>query len=101
LLIEGDAPNPERRLEIFYRDWQKVQSGWFPLQVVFYTNGRLVREIRVADLRLNPTIPSDMMDLEALKTSVALHNAESPQARKQEAVEAVQQAVQDFQKKFE
>ena len=41
------------------------------------------------------------MDLEALKASVALHNADTPQGQKQEAVEAVQQAVQDFQKKFE
>jgi hypothetical protein len=31
------------RLEIVYRNWQKVQSGWFPLQIVFYVNERLVR----------------------------------------------------------
>jgi hypothetical protein len=58
----------DRHLEIVYRNWQKVQSGWFPLQVSFYrVNGRLAREIRVADLRINPTIPPVLMDLETLE----------------------------------
>jgi len=101
LLVDRGTTDADRRLEIFYRNWQKVQSGWFPFQVVFTINGRLAREIRVTDLRLNPSIPSELMDLEALKASVALNNADTPQGQKQEAVDAVQQAVQDFQKKFE
>lgn len=101
LLVSVEMEGVDSRLEVFYRNWQKVQSGWFPLQVVFYTDGILAREIRVADLRLNPSIPSEMMDLEALKASVAAIDADTPQGQKQEAVEEVQQAVQDFQKKFE
>lgn len=101
LLVSGEMESDGGRLEIFYRNWQKIQSGWFPLQVVFYTDGILAREIRVTDLRLNPSIPPEMMDLEALKASVTAIDADTPQGQKQEAVEAVQQAVQDFQKKFE
>ena len=101
LLVDSDADAVGHRLETVYENWQKVQSGWFPFQVRFIVNGRLAREIRVADLRINPSIPSDLMDLEALKASVAAKTAETPQGQKQEAVEAVQQAVQDFQKKFE
>lgn len=101
LLVDGDAEDGGRRLEIVYENWQKVQSGWFPFQVQFYVNGRLAREIRVADLRINPSIPSSLMDLESLKASVAENNAATPQGQKQEAVEEVQQAVEDFQKKFE
>ena len=55
----------------------------------------------MGDLRLNPSIPSELLDLEALKASVALHDAGTPQGQKQKALDAVQQAVQDFQKKFE
>jgi len=101
LLVDRGAAASDRHLEIFYRNWQKVQSGWFPFQVEFFINGRLAREIRVTDLRLNPSIPAGMMDLEALKTSVALNHADTPQGQKQEALDAVQQAVQNFQKKFE
>ncbi len=101
LLVDRGTAAADRRLEIFYRNWQKIQSGWFPFQVDFSINGRLAREIRVADLRLNPSIPADMMDLEALKASVALNDTDTPQEQKQDAVDAVQQAVQDFQKKFE
>ena len=101
LLVDRGTEAAGSHLEIFYRNWQKAQSGWFPLQVVFYINGRLAREIQVGDLRLNPSIPPELLDLEALKASVALHDADTPQGQKQKAVDAVQQAVQDFQKKFE
>ncbi len=101
LLVDRGLADADRRLEIFYRSWRKVQSGWFPFQVDFIINGRLAREIRVADLRINPSIPADLMDLEALKASAARNDTDTPQAQKQEAVDAVQQAVQNFQKKFE
>ncbi len=101
LLVDRGEAVADRQLEILYRDWQKAQSGWFPLHVVFSINGRLAREIRVSDLRLNPTIPPTLMDLEALKASVDLNHADTPQGQKQDAVDAVQQAVEDFQKKFE
>ncbi|MEE4112801.1 MAG: hypothetical protein V2I40_08295 [Desulfobacteraceae bacterium] len=101
LLVDRGLAAADRRLEIFYRSWRKVQSGWFPFQVDFTINGRLAREIRVADLRINPSIPAALMDLEALKASAARNDADNPQTQKQEVVDAVQQAVQDFQKKFE
>ncbi len=101
LLVDQGVAGADRRLEIFYRSWRKVQNGWFPFQVDFTINGRLAREIQVADLRINPSIPADLMDLEALKASAARNDIDTPQAQKQEAVDAVQQAVQDFRKKFE
>jgi hypothetical protein len=101
LLMVDKKNNDDRHLEIVYRNWQKVQSGWFPFQVLFRVNGRLDREIRVADLRINPSIPAELMDPEALKASAAALDADTSQGQKQEAVEAVQQAVEDFQKKFE
>jgi hypothetical protein len=100
-LLLVDRTTRGSRLEIFYRNWQKVQSGWFPMQVVFFTPSGLTREIRVADLRINPSIPQETMDLEALKASLAATQIRTPQEQKQEAVEEVQQSVQDFQKKFE
>jgi hypothetical protein len=100
LLVDQGETATDRRLEILYRNWQKAQNGWFPLQILFTINGRLAREIRVTDLRLNPTIPSALMDMEALQASVALNSADTPQGQKQEAVDAVQQAVEDFQKIF-
>ena len=101
LVVDKHADPAGSRLEIYYREWQKFQSGWFPLQVVFYQDDALVREIRVADVSLNPSIPGELMDPEALKASVAAHAIDTPQSENQQAVETVQQAVEDFQKKFE
>ncbi|BBO75108.1 hypothetical protein DSCW_25250 [Desulfosarcina widdelii] len=101
LLVDQKTDETGSRLEIFYRGWKKLQSGWFPMQVQFYLDDRLVREIRVASLRLNPSIPAETMDPEALKASVAASAPETPGEQKQQAVEAVQKGVQDFRKKFE
>lgn len=101
LLVDTDRRSVGGRLEIFYRKWKEVHHGWFPFQVVFNLNGRLAREIQVTDLQRNPSIPRDLLDLEALKASVGRQEPDMPQKRKQEAMEAVHKAMQDFQKKFE
>ena len=101
LLTDKDIDDPGQRLEIFYHNWQKVQDGWFPTQVVFSIGDTLVREIRVVQIRVNPSIPAELMDMEALKTSVAETGPDTIQDQKQETVEAIQQGVQDFQKKFD
>jgi hypothetical protein len=41
------------------------------------------------------------MDLEALNASAAATGPDTIQDQKQETVEAIQQGVQDFQKKFD
>ena len=71
------------------------------MQVQFYMDEHLVREIRAANLRINPSIPAETMDPEVLKTSVAASTTETPREQKQKVVDAVQKGVQDFQKKFE
>ena len=101
LLTNGTFEDPEQRLEIYYRDWRSLQDGRFPAQVLFFINGRLAREIRVVQMVVNPSIPAGTMDLEALKASIAAARADTPRMQKQEAVDAVQQGVQDFRKKFE
>ena len=69
--------------------------------MVFSIGDTLVREIRVVQIRVNPSIPAELMDMEALKTSVSETRADTIQDQKQETVEAIQQGVQDFQKKFD
>jgi len=101
LLVERPSEAGGGRLAITYQDWRKVQSGWFPFQVSFHVNDQLVREIRVADLRINPAIPEGWLDPEALRASLAVSAPETPEEQKQEAVEEVQQAVEAFRKKFE
>ncbi|WP_319521280.1 hypothetical protein [uncultured Desulfosarcina sp.] len=101
LLVDQKSDTAGSRLEIVYRNWEKLQSGWFPMQVQFSMDNRLVREIRVASLRLNTSISVETMDPEVLKASVAANAPETPQEQKQKAVEAIQKGVQDFQKKFE
>jgi len=95
LLVDGGRP-----LAIIYRNWQKLQHGWFPFQVDFFTGDRLVRQIRVTDVQLNPTIPASLMDPEALMATVTPAKG-TTREQAQDAVDAAQEAVRDFEKKFE
>jgi hypothetical protein len=101
LLTGGKTDNPGQRLEIYYQNWQKIQDGRYPAQVVFYVNGHLEREILVVQMHPHPFIPADLMDPEALKASATVTDVDTSQEQKQNAVDAVHQGVQDFQKKFD
>lgn len=101
LLTDGEIEAADRRLEVYYDNWQKVQDGWFPIRVAFFINGRLAREIRVVQIYPNPSIPAELMDPEALKASIVATDTDAFQEQKQDAVDAIQQGVQDFQKKFD
>jgi hypothetical protein len=99
LLLVGEDGG--QHLEIVYDSWRRHQNGAFPYHILFYLNGQLNREIRVVDLRLNPSVPAAKMDMEALLAETAATNPGTSARQKQEAVEAVKQAVEDFQKKFD
>lgn len=101
LLVDSNPESGQPPMEIFYRDWRKSNKGWFPFHVVTMVDGQPDREIRVTQLRVNPSIPSTKMDLEALQASIAASKMDTPQEQKQETVEEIQQGVKDFQKKFE
>jgi hypothetical protein len=68
--------------------------------VDFVEGDQLIRQIRVIDVRLNPSIPASQLDIDALAATYASDSG-LPDGSAREAVEAVQQAVEDFQKKFE
>ncbi|PIE66637.1 MAG: hypothetical protein CSA23_08120 [Deltaproteobacteria bacterium] len=76
LLVDGENG---QQFEIVYQNWQRHRKAVFPYHILFYINGRLDREIRVVNLRLNPSVPADKMDLEALRTQVVETDAVIPQ----------------------
>ena len=96
LLLTPDG----QQLAIVYHDWQQLKDGWFPYQIDFSMGDRLIRQIQVTDIQLNPSIPASLMDLEALGATIGTQN-EIPGDDADDAVETVQKVVQDFQKKFE
>lgn len=97
LLVDHRPTGDDRRMEIVYQNWQKVQNGVFPFQVLFYLNGRLAREIQVTNLNPKPSIAPGVMDLEALKASVAIRDATVAAEQKQKAAAEVQGLRKNFE----
>ena len=67
LVRNPDDPRPGTEFEIRYRQWAKSGPVQYPMRVVFFQDGRLVREITVSHLDVNPGFRDDLFDLNALK----------------------------------
>ena len=102
LLLAGkQIDGTDHKVEIHYRNWQKIQDGLFPEQVHFYVDAILKRELRVVQIRANPKMAENLMDLEALKASAVVVDTNTLEERRRDDVEAVQQKVEEFHKKFD
>ncbi len=101
LLVDPNAGAMQKRLEMLFLDWKKVQEGMFPYKIMFTVDDHLTQTIEVTNVETNPPIPEDLMDPEALRASVAAQSVGSAGQKKEETVNEIQKAVHDFQKKFE
>ncbi len=54
-IISGNAT---QNLEVLYLDWKKLNKTWYPMRIEFFSNGNLVREIHVQDIKVNPSFPT-------------------------------------------
>lgn len=101
LLAEKRIDEADHKVEIHYCNWQKIQDGLFPEQILFYLDTILKKESRVVQMRTNPKMATNLMDLEALKASTVVMETGTLEERRQNDVEAVQQKVEEFRKKFD
>jgi hypothetical protein len=98
--LETEAPDTGQ-FEIRYLDWEAVERGWYPRRIEFYQNERLVREIAVESIQVNPTLSAAQFDLEALKAQWQSQGPASTPSGETETLDEVEQKIEDFKKKFD
>ncbi|MEJ2656102.1 MAG: hypothetical protein P8012_02770, partial [Desulfobacterales bacterium] len=65
----------------------------------FYSNGSLVREIYVQDIKVNPSFPPDTFDIQQLKSKYPQHVSYEPEQHKtKEDMDEVQKTIEEFKK---
>ena len=98
--LDTDTPEIEQ-FEIRYLDWQAIERGWYPRRIEFYRNARLVREIAVESIQVNPSLSSAQFDLEALKAQWQADGPAVEPNSETEGLDEVDQKIEDFKKKFD
>ncbi|MFW6297277.1 MAG: hypothetical protein ACOC03_02135 [Desulfosalsimonas sp.] len=57
--------------EIRYGDWKRVENTWYPGEIKFYERGEEFQTMIVKEIKINPSMPGDLFDAEALGRSAS------------------------------
>lgn len=94
-IISGNAA---QNLEVLYLDWKKLNKTWYPMRIEFFSNGNLVREIHVQDIKVNPSFPDDLFDIEKLASLYPKAASIEPKNGDKEELDEVQKTIEEFKK---
>ncbi|MEW6670503.1 MAG: hypothetical protein AB1427_02295 [Thermodesulfobacteriota bacterium] len=67
LIVKKTPTGQPAVLEIQYQSWQLFTDNWYPAQITFIENGRLVREIKVASVQVNTNFSNELFNVQQLK----------------------------------
>ncbi len=99
LLTGRSADGSDDFLEVRFLEWREQKDGfWRPMHIQFRRNEKLVREIRVREIRVNARFSDELFDMERLQT--LYQPAASPAPRETEDGE-VQKTITNFRKMYE
>ena len=88
-------------LEVRYLGWRQVKKNWYPMNIQFYQNDFLFREIMVDAVKLDVSFPEKTFDIEHLKSIYKPAIAIFPEKGALEGIGEVQKTIEDFNKIFE
>jgi outer membrane lipoprotein-sorting protein len=96
-IITGNAT---QNLEVLYLDWKKLNRTWYPMRIEFFSNGNLVREIHVQDIKVNPSFQADLFDIQQLKSLYPQDAPAEPKNGDKEELDEVQKTIDEFKKNW-
>jgi len=92
------ANNATQNLEVLYLNWKKLDQTWYPMRIEFFSNGNLVREIHVQDIKVNPSFQADLFDIQQLKSLYPQDAPAEPKNDGKEEPDEVQKTIEEFKK---
>jgi hypothetical protein len=88
-------------LEIQYQNWQLFDGNWYPVQITFIENQRLVREIRVDNVQINPSFTEDLFDIDTLRRNFQPATSIIQDQQGSEDISEVEKLIEDFKKIYQ
>ena len=101
-IIAGKGPDsPGEFLDIRYFEWKPVGKIWYPFRVEFHSGNRMVREIRVEDVVVDPVFDESLFDIQQVRSLYRPPLPEDGGKIGEEAISEVQKVIEDFRRKYE
>ena len=90
-----------QRLEVLYLNWQLLNHAWYPMHIEFFLNDSLVREIYVQSIKVNPSFPAEIFDIQAVKSRFPQQALSEPENKDKTDVDEVQKTIEEFKKIYQ
>lgn len=101
-LVQGVGNDPlQTTMEIRYADWRRVNRAWYPMQVGIYKDEVLVQKISVAEIRVNPAFPKDMLDVEQLEIKYLQSTMDKSATSVDGELNEIEKTINEFRKRIE
>jgi hypothetical protein len=101
LVVKKTPSDQPTVLEIQYQNWQLFADNWYPVQISFIENGRLVREIKVDSVQVNTIFPKDLFDIQQLKKRFQPAAAAAMEPPDSEGMGKIKKTIEEFKKMYE
>jgi outer membrane lipoprotein-sorting protein len=101
LMVKTTSTGQPTVLEIQYLNWQLFADNWYPVQITFIENGRLIREIKVAGVQVNTNFSKDLFDIQQLKKRFQPAEAAAPEPPGNEGMGEIEKTIKEFKKIYE
>ena len=89
---------PNQRLEVLYLNWQATNQTWYPMHIEFFLNDSLIREIYVQDIKINPSFPAEIFDIQEIRSQYPQQALSEPENKDKADVDEVQKTIEEFKK---
>ncbi len=101
-LLVSDTPQGIKDiLEVRYLNWQAIRGLWYPMRIEFYKQERLVREIRVDHIKVNPSFSGKLFDIEHIKSIYQPAAVVAPRQEQMGGISEIQKTIEEFKKMYE
>ena len=93
--------NVSQYLDFRYYNWRQTGKIWYPMQIDFYQNDKLIRKIMVGDIDIDPSFTEDLFDIHRIQSNYQSDNSEIQSQTNQNEVNEVTKAIEEFKKLYE
>ena len=101
LMVKKTPTGQPTVLEIQYQNWQLFADNWYPVQITFIENGRLVREIKVESAQVNTNFSNDLFNIQQLKKRFQPAAAIATEPPDTEGMGEFKKTIVEFKKMYE
>ncbi len=101
LIPDPDGQGGIPGLEFRYLKWQKNRKLWYPMRIQCYQNDRLIREMIVEEIIMNPLIPDNVFDIDGLRAQYEPTDVPGNETPSAEVPSDIQRTLDDFKKRYE